>query len=127
VLIERRGKPIAALVPPEAVGVGGALAGARPRVDFRKLAELCERYRVKTLYLFGSVLSDAFDAKSDVDVMFEPEGAVPGYFEQMKMTDELESLFGRPVDLITRRAVELSTNPLRKESILRSARVVYGR
>jgi prevent-host-death family protein len=127
VLIERRGQPVAALVPTE-VATGEATARAASlMVDFRKLAAFCERHHIETLYLFGSVLTDACDAQSDVDVMFEPEGNGPGYFEQMKMTDELEALWGRPVDLVSRRAVESSANPIRRQAILDSARVVYGR
>jgi predicted nucleotidyltransferase len=126
ILIERRGQPLAALVPTE-VATGETPRGAGLTVDFRKLAAFCERHHIKTLYLFGSVLTDAFDAQSDVDVMFEPEGSGPGYFEQMKMADELEALWGRPVDLVSRRAIESSSNAIRRQSILDSARVVYGR
>ena len=100
---------------------------AIPIVDVRAIARFCETNQVKTLYLFGSVLTDTFDADSDVDVMFECEGPSPDYFEQMHMTDELERIFGRPVDLIAERVVESSSNPFRKRSILESARIVYGR
>lgn len=96
-------------------------------MDTRNLAAFCERHQIITLYLFGSVLTDTFDAQSDVDVMFEPEGDGPGYFEQMNMADELEALWGRPVDLVSRRAVESWTNPIRRQSILDSAKVVYRR
>jgi len=37
------------------------------------------------------------------------------------MHDELRMIFGREVDLLTRRAVESSLNPIRKSSILSSA------
>jgi prevent-host-death family protein len=126
ILIERRGKPIAALVPTDEAGEAPTVRGA-PRIEYRKLAAFCDRHHVRTLYLFGSVLTDAFDAQSDIDVLFEPEGSGPSYFEQMKMTDELEALWGRPVDLVSRRAVESSVNPIRRQAILDSARIVYGR
>ena len=127
IMIERRGRPVAALVPADAVSASGNAVGPRLAIDLRVLADFCERHHVKTLYLFGSALTGAFDSKSDVDIMFEPEGEAPSYFEQMKMTDELQELFGRPVDLVTRRAVEASSNPFRKRAILQSARVIYGR
>ena len=66
--------PSTALLPPS----------GRPAIDAKAVAEFCDRYRVKTLYLFGSVLTDEFTDDSDVDIMFEPEGATPSYFEQMK-------------------------------------------
>jgi predicted nucleotidyltransferase len=40
--------------------------------------------------------------------------------------DELVAIFGRSVDLLTRRGVEDSRNPIRKQAILDSARVVYA-
>jgi uncharacterized protein len=126
ILIQRRGRPIAALVPADAMGEA-LTPGAGLTVDYRKLAAFCERHHVRTLYLFGSVLTDTFDAQSDIDVLFEPEGSGPSYFEQMKMADELEAVWGRSVDLVSRRAVESSANPIRRQAILDSARIVYGR
>jgi prevent-host-death family protein len=128
VLIERRGKAIAALVPPELVdGPRVTPSPDRLTIDPRALDEFCARRAVKTLYLFGSALTSAFDAHSDVDLMFEPDGASPDYFEQMNMTDELQMIFGRSVDLVSRRAVEESANQTRKRSILEGARVIFAR
>lgn len=128
ILIERRGRAVAALVPAESVVQAKTLPrAARPTIDPKALADLCDRRRIKTLYLFGSILTDSFDSESDIDVMFDAEGPSPGYFEQMEMADEFESLLGRPVDLVSKRAIESSPNPFRKRSILESARVVYAR
>ncbi|HTA21618.1 MAG TPA: nucleotidyltransferase domain-containing protein [Polyangia bacterium] len=128
VLIERRGKTIAALVPPDLVD-GPRLTPTRDRLalDPRALDEFCARHAVKTLYLFGSALTSAFDTHSDVDLIFEAEGTSPDYFEQMNMTDELQTIFGRPVDLVSRRAVEESGNQTRKRAILDGARVIFAR
>lgn len=94
-------------------------------LDPKALAEFCEKHGLATLYLFGSVLTDHFDAASDVDVMFETRGSSPGFFEQLRMTDELEALFGRRVDLVSKAAVEASSNRFRRKCILDGARVVY--
>jgi predicted nucleotidyltransferase len=127
-LIERRGKTIAALVTPEfAVGARPLPVSGRLMIDPRALGDFCAKHGVKTLHLFGSALTDAFDADSDVDLMFEVEGPSPSYFEQMTMSDELESIFGRRVDLVSRRAVEASTNSVRKASILGGATVIFAR
>jgi uncharacterized protein len=45
----------------------------------------------------------------------------------MNMTDELQTIFGRSVDLVSRRAVEESANQARKRSILEGARVIFAR
>lgn len=41
------------------------------------------------------------------------------------MEQELKSLFGREVDLLTRRGVEMSRNPIRRKAILQSAQVIH--
>jgi len=65
------------------------------------IAELCRRYRICRLALFGSVLRDDFRPESDLDVLveFEP-GATPG-FGFIEIQDELSAIFGRRVDLHT--------------------------
>jgi uncharacterized protein len=132
VLIERRGRPIAVLAPPElaqgfAADSSRATDRSRPRLDPKAIVDFCTRHRLRTLYLFGSILTDDFGPDSDVDVMFEAEAEGPSYFEQMEMADELEAMFGRPVDLMSRQAVDAMTNRFRKQGILEGARVIYGR
>jgi len=96
-------------------------------VDHKKLAEFCQRWRIAELALFGSATRDDFNEKSDIDVLvsFFPD-ARPSLLTMVDMEEELEQIFRRPVDLITRRAVEQSMNPYRKRAILDSAEVIYG-
>ncbi len=65
------------------------------------LAELCRRYHISKLALFGSVLRLDFRPESDIDVLveFEP-GQTPGlaFFD---IEAELSQLLGRRVDLNT--------------------------
>jgi predicted nucleotidyltransferase len=92
------------------------------------IAAFCNKWSVSEFALFGSVLRDDFrPGDSDVDVMvvFKP-AARPTLFTLGAMTRELRDLFGRPVDLLTRRGVEGMTNVPRRSAILRSARVVYA-
>ena len=74
---------------------------ARIDLPLDRLAELCRRYRVRRLALFGSVLRDDFRPESDVDILveFEP-GATPG-LAFFGMEIELSELLGRRVDLNT--------------------------
>lgn len=96
-------------------------------VNQERLAAFCERYHIRRLSFFGSVLRDDFRPDSDVDVLVEflPE-AQHSLFDLVRMQDELEGILGRKVDLVSRRGVEGSRNPLRKRAILESAEVVYG-
>ena len=74
--------------------------------------------------LFGSILREDFRSDSDVDVLvtFAPEAQV-SLFDLVQMQIELESLFGRPVDVVEKDALR---NPFRKREILSTAEVVYA-
>lgn len=91
------------------------------------LAAFARRWRVRELSLFGSALRDDFCPDSDVDVLvgFDPD-ARWSLLDIVDMKAELEEVFGRPVDLAERQAVERSPNPIRREAILRSARRVLS-
>src|SRR4051794_1835453 len=95
---------------------------ARLTLDEPRLQAFCQRWRVATLELFGSVLRGDFRPDSDVDILvtFEPE-ADWGLLEHAAMEEALAGLLGRPVDLLTRRAVERSANQVRRASILADA------
>lgn len=66
------------------------------------LQQFCQTHHIRRLSIFGSVLRDDFGPQSDIDVLveFEPEH-IPGFFKLAEMQDELESVFGRKVDLRT--------------------------
>ncbi|MCB9460329.1 MAG: nucleotidyltransferase domain-containing protein [Anaerolineaceae bacterium] len=87
----------------------------------------CERWQVVEFALFGSVLREDFHQNSDVDILITfANDAQPTLFTLSEMSDELEALLGRPVDLLTRKGVEQSENYLRKNAILDSAQVIYA-
>lgn len=95
-------------------------------LDRAALAEFCKRWNVVELALFGSVLRDDFGPESDVDVLVSlDETARHTLFDLHQMEEELRSLFGRDVDLVSRRGVERSRNHLRRRAILKSAETIY--
>ena len=77
------------------------------------------KHRITDFSLFGSALREDFRPDSDVDVIveFEP-GAKPSLWGHMDLQEELEAIFGREVDLLTRRSVNDMRNPYRKRGIL---------
>ena len=93
----------------------------------KQMAAFCERWQVLELALFGSVIRDDFGPGSDVDVLvsFEEE-ARHTLFDMDQMEAELSGIFGRKIDLVSRRGVEASLNRLRRNAILESAEVIYG-
>lgn len=92
-----------------------------------QLTQFCQRWKVRELALFGSVLRDDFRPDSDIDILvtFAPE-AKRGVFVLAQMQEELETLFGRSVDLVSKRAIERSQNWIRRQNILEFAQVIYA-
>lgn len=92
-----------------------------------QLVEFCRRWKIRELALFGSVLRPDFSPQSDVDLLVTfDEGTNWSLFDHVQMQQELEALLKRKVDLLTRRAVEQSQNPIRREAILRTARTLIA-
>ena len=97
---------------------------AQVQLDQGTLAEFCRRRRVRELSIFGSALRDDFGPESDLDflVSFEP-GATWDLLDLLDMKAELETIFGRAVDLVEKEALR---NPWRKHEILGTREVIYA-
>lgn len=91
------------------------------------VAAFCKRWRIVELALFGSVLRDDFRPDSDVDVLvrFDPQVDYT-LFDMVRIQKELQTILGREVHLVSRRAIERSRNQIRRKTILESAEVLYG-
>jgi predicted nucleotidyltransferase len=73
-------------------------------VDTARLAQLCERYGVGRLLLFGSAARGTMKSDSDVDVYELLPGRRLGW-EIEQFAEELSEVFGRPVDLVAMSAL----------------------
>lgn len=99
---------------------------AKPQITVPRdrIAAICQRYHIRTLALFGSVLREDFAPNSDVDVLveFEP-GKTPGFFTLARIARELAPLFGgREVDICTPNGL----SPYFRDEVITSAFPVYG-
>ena len=96
-------------------------------VPNEKLQDFCRQWNIEELSLFGSVLRDDFKPESDIDVLvtFAPD-SYHTLFDLVRMEKELESIFDRHVDVISRRGVEMSRNHIRRQAIMDSAETVYA-
>jgi uncharacterized protein len=94
------------------------------------IAELCRRYGVRRLEIFGSAArgQDFAPERSDADflVEFGPETDLSPLKRFFGFEQDLERLLQRPVDLIERGALGRSRNYIRRRSILRERESVYG-
>lgn len=86
-----------------------------------RIAEFCQRNRIRRLALFGSVIRDDFTPESDVDVLVEFEsGRTPG-FPFFDMRRELTQVLNREVDLHT----AASLSPYFRQEVLDEAEEIY--
>ena len=90
------------------------------------LAELCRRFGVRRLYVFGSAASDRLQPSSDVDFVVDMADRQPtgSYADRyLDFGDALEHLLGRRVDLVTEHAMR---NPYFRREVEATRRLVYG-
>jgi hypothetical protein len=87
------------------------------------IAEICRRYGVRELSVFGSASRGEMRPDSDIDLLVEFNADSPaGMFEFVAMERELSSLLGRRVDLVSKNGLKPRVRP----NVLRDARVVYA-
>lgn len=88
------------------------------------ISDLCRRWRILELSVFGSVARGLSRTGSDIDLLvtFDPD-APWSTLDIVDLREELASLFGRNVDLVEERAIR---NPYRKASILRDKSVLHA-
>lgn len=92
-------------------------------VDEQRLADICRRYGVAELAVFGSAVRGDFGPDSDVDLLysFRP-GVHTGWREIHGLDRELTELLGRPVDLVPRRWL----SPAMADHVLAEAQTLYA-
>lgn len=94
--------------------------------NLEKLRELCKECKVCSLYVFGSINSASFNDESDIDFLidFIPGISIEEYTDfYFMLRKELELLFKRRIDLVTKRSL---SNPYFIESVERTKRLLYG-
>ncbi len=93
-------------------------------IDEKRIGAFCRKWKVTELALFGSVLRDDFGPQSDIDVLVELAPAHGlGLFDWVEMIDELRAIFGRKVDLVSKRGLR---NPFRRYEILTTREVIHA-
>ena len=88
--------------------------------DPQRLADICRRHDVARLRVFGSASRGEAGPDSDIDLLVD-FAAPKGFFELIRLEDELTAFFGRPVDVVT----EPGLSPYLREPILASASVIF--
>lgn len=91
----------------------------------KEIINLCKIHKVKSLYAFGSVLTEKFNSESDVDLIVD--------FQQIDVLDygdnyynlkfSLEDIFKRNVDLLEEKAIR---NPYFIKTLNQNKKLIYG-
>lgn len=92
----------------------------------QELAQICARHAVRRLEIFGSATTDRFDpAQSDFDFLVEFEPGIPAEMADryFGLLQDLEDLFGRPIDLVMLKAIK---NPYFLEGIEATRTLLYA-
>ncbi|MEZ4598624.1 MAG: nucleotidyltransferase family protein [Syntrophotaleaceae bacterium] len=92
-------------------------------LPLQEIAELCRRYRVRELSVFGSFLGEDFRPESDIDLLveFAPDAEI-GFLDLARMGRELSGVLHRPVDLVPKAGLK----PKIRDEILSSRKVLYA-
>lgn len=90
-----------------------------------EIIKLCIAHKVKSLYAFGSVLSNDFNSESDIDLIvdftaMDVEDYADNYFD---FKFSLQDILNRPIDLLEENALK---NPYLKNSLNLQKQLVYG-
>lgn len=93
-----------------------------------QIADLCRRHHVRRLEVFGSAAraSDFDPDRSDIDLMVDFASRPRAWELLDDLQNELKALFGRNIDLIDRRVIETSRNPVRRRIVLGEAELLYA-
>ncbi|MDE6271226.1 MAG: nucleotidyltransferase domain-containing protein [Muribaculaceae bacterium] len=96
-------------------------------LNLQRIFELCHKHKVKTLSVFGSILTDRFNDGSDVDLLVDFEPIDHDKFDYVSnyfgLRDALESLFNRKVDLLEEKGLR---NKYFIANVNRTKQLIYG-
>ena len=90
------------------------------------MAGFCRQNGVKSLYVFGSVLTDRFNEESDVDLVVDIDALDPLVYANsyFNLKFALQDLLKRPIDLLEAKAIR---NPFMRERIDESKQLIYAK
>lgn len=90
-----------------------------------RIKDACRRYRVKRLFVFGSHASNHATDSSDVDLLveFDRQGFEGAFDQYMDFKEEMESIFGTTIDLITGKRYR---NPIFRNMVEQNKKLIYA-
>ena len=92
--------------------------------NMEKINALCRNHNVRSLFAFGSVVTDSFNDKSDIDLLVSFNPMEHGDYADtyFRLAENFEKLFKRQVDLVTEKSLK---NPYFIESVNQTKTLLY--
>ncbi len=91
-----------------------------------EIKKLCQKWKIRELSVFGSILRDDFDSsKSDIDMLYVFSPDSRWGWKIIDMENEFEEALGRKVDFFSKEAIAKNKNPYKKKLILEKAVIIY--
>ena len=89
------------------------------------IAQLCKKYNVEKLYVFGSILTEKFNDSSDIDFIvkfhqLDLSKYADNYFD---LKFSLEEILKREIDLLEEKSIK---NPYFLEEVNHQKQLIYG-
>jgi predicted nucleotidyltransferase len=93
-------------------------------LNYNNMVNLCEKYHINELSIFGSSIQDNFTQDSDVDILvsFDKNFEIT-LFDIMDLEIEFAQLLNRKVDIVEKDSLK---NPIRKSKILSTREIIYA-
>jgi len=93
-------------------------------LNYSGAVQLCKKYNVIELSIFGSSIRDDFGQDSDVDLLVSFENGVEiSLFDVIELEREFALLLNREVDIVEKESLK---NPIRKHKILATREIIYA-
>ena len=94
-----------------------------PAIPQDALEQVCVRFQVRELAIFGSGARGQLRSDSDIDLLVVfVDGAQIGLITFARLRQELSELFGRTVDLVPKDGLK----PVLRDHVLEESRVLYA-
>ena len=93
--------------------------------NIQRIIDLCKKHKVHKLFVFGSILTNRFNDKSDIDLVVDfKKTEIEDYFNNyFDFKYSLEELLNREIDLLEEQTIK---NPYLKKSVDATKTQIYG-
>jgi predicted nucleotidyltransferase len=93
-------------------------------LNYNDIENICKKYHINELSIFGSSIRNDFNADSDIDILvsFNNNSDI-NLFDIMNLEKEFSQLLKREIDIVEKEALK---NPIRREKILSTREIIYA-